>query len=227
VEQAVDPPRSTNAPKSVMFLTTPSRIWSFARSLRMVDFMRSRSPRARRGATPPMLRRRLFSLMILTETVWPSRHPRSAPAAGRSASPAGRPRPRRGHDHAALILRTSRPSTTCPVSWASLSGPRHARSPRAAWRGRRGRPGSPSSRGTLEDVAHLDARRVRELRERDDPSLLKPTSTSTSFSSRRAPCPHDLALADRAQRLLVLPNISARISSSARLVIRVERDGWR
>src|SRR5678816_3269785 len=37
------PPRSTNAPKSVMFLTTPSRIWSFARSLRIVDLRRSRS----------------------------------------------------------------------------------------------------------------------------------------------------------------------------------------
>src|SRR5882762_7040033 len=66
------PPRSMKAPKSVMFLTTPFRTWltdsSFIRTSRLV--LRSASSSTRRDTT--MLRRRLFSLMILNSKLCPS-----------------------------------------------------------------------------------------------------------------------------------------------------------
>src|SRR6266567_2531228 len=66
------PPRSMKAPKSVMFFTTPFRTWptdnSFIRTSRLV--LRSASSSTRRDTT--MLRRRLFSLMILNSKLWPS-----------------------------------------------------------------------------------------------------------------------------------------------------------
>ena len=64
------PPRSTKAPKSVMFLTWPSRTWSFASSwmISLFCFARCSSSTARRETT--MFRRRLFSLMILNSIDW-------------------------------------------------------------------------------------------------------------------------------------------------------------
>src|SRR3989449_2528709 len=65
------PPRSMKAPKSVMFLTMPFRTWPpcscFSRPSRLV--LRSASSSTRRLTT--MLRRRLFSLMILNSKLWP------------------------------------------------------------------------------------------------------------------------------------------------------------
>src|SRR6266702_1685843 len=65
------PPRSMKAPKSVMFFTMPFRVWptcsSFIRTSRLV--LRSASSSTRRLTT--MLRRRLFSLMILNSKLWP------------------------------------------------------------------------------------------------------------------------------------------------------------
>ena len=59
------PPRSMKAPKSVMFLTTPSRTWPTSSSFTSVFrfFSRSVSRITRRDTT--MFRRRLLSLMIL------------------------------------------------------------------------------------------------------------------------------------------------------------------
>src|SRR5437879_3008948 len=65
------PPRSMKAPKSVMFFTTPFRVWptwrSFMRTSRLV--LRSASSSTRRETT--MLRRRLLSLMILNSKLCP------------------------------------------------------------------------------------------------------------------------------------------------------------
>src|SRR3989454_107390 len=65
------PPKSMKAPKSVMFFTTPLRVWptwsSFMRTSRFV--LRSASSSTRRETT--MLRRRLLSLMILNSKLCP------------------------------------------------------------------------------------------------------------------------------------------------------------
>ena len=58
------PPRSTKAPKSVMFLTTPVRTWPFSSSEMRVRFFSSRSCSSTMRRLTTTLRRRLFFLMI-------------------------------------------------------------------------------------------------------------------------------------------------------------------
>src|SRR5438105_6386551 len=114
------PPRSMNAPKSVMFLTTPLRTWltdnSFISTSRFV--LRSASSSTRRDTT--MLRRRLFNLMILNSKLWPSSSSmfgtrRSAIwLPGRNAST-----PMRSTTTPPLIFFTSVPATASSFSCAS------------------------------------------------------------------------------------------------------------
>ncbi len=66
------PPRSMNAPKSVMFLTTPFRTWSFWSSFISFSRLPARSVSRITRRDTTMLRRRLLSLMILNSNFWPS-----------------------------------------------------------------------------------------------------------------------------------------------------------
>ena len=60
------PPRSMNAPKSVMFLTTPFRTWSFCELLhQLLALAGPLVLEDHAAADTTMLRRRLLSLMIL------------------------------------------------------------------------------------------------------------------------------------------------------------------
>src|SRR5467141_3640950 len=114
------PPRSMKAPKSVMFLTMPFRVWptcsSFIRTSRLV--LRSASSSTRRLTT--MLRRRLFNLMILNSKLWPSSSSmlgtrrRAIWLPGRNAST-----PIRSTTTPPLIFLTSVPETASSFSWAS------------------------------------------------------------------------------------------------------------
>src|SRR5213080_293214 len=114
------PPRSMNAPKSVMFLTIPLRTcptWSsFIKTSRLV--FRSASSSTRRLTT--MLRRRLLSLMILNSKLCPSSSSmlgtrRSAIwLPGRNAST-----PIRSTTTPPLIFLTRVPETASSFSWAS------------------------------------------------------------------------------------------------------------
>src|SRR5882762_5004184 len=114
------PPRSMKAPKSVMFLTMPFRVWptcsSFIKTSRLV--LRSASSSTRRLTT--MLRRRLFSLMILNSKLCPSSSSmfgtrRSAIwLPGRNAST-----PIRSTTTPPLIFLTRVPLTPSSFSWAS------------------------------------------------------------------------------------------------------------
>src|SRR5467141_345793 len=114
------PPRSMKAPKSVMFLTMPFRVWptcsSFIRTSRLV--LRSASSSTRRLTT--MLRRRLFSLMILNSKLCPSSSSmlgtrrRAIWLPGRNAST-----PIRSTTTPPLIFLTSVPLTPSSFSCAS------------------------------------------------------------------------------------------------------------
>ncbi len=66
------PPRSMKAPKSVMFLTTPFRTWSFWSSFISFSRLPARSVSRITRRETTMLRRRLLSLMILNSYFWPS-----------------------------------------------------------------------------------------------------------------------------------------------------------
>ena len=109
-----------NAPKSVMFLTTPSRTCPTSNSLTRVSRFFSRSPSRITLRDTTMLRRRLFSLMILNSNIWPNRSSmfgtrrRAICEPGRNAST-----PMISTVTPPLILRVSMPSTGSSASWAS------------------------------------------------------------------------------------------------------------
>ena len=65
------PPKSMKAPKSVMFLTTPSRIWPSSNTLTISSRIRARSSSSTARRETTMLRRALLSLMILKGNSWP------------------------------------------------------------------------------------------------------------------------------------------------------------
>jgi len=116
------PLRSTNAPKSVMFFTTPRRVWPGWISSSSFFFCSRRvsSIRSRRDST--MLRRSLLILMTLHSRVWPRKSSRlragttSICEPGRNAStpPTSTSRP-------PLTLPLTTPLTTLPSSQEAVT----------------------------------------------------------------------------------------------------------
>ena len=105
------------APKSVMFLTTPSRIWPSSNTLTISSRIRARSSSSTARRETTMLRRALLSLMILKGNWWPMNWSKfltwrmSICEPGRKAST-----PKRLTTMPPLMRRISRPSTVLPVS---------------------------------------------------------------------------------------------------------------
>ncbi len=111
------PPRSTNAPKSTMFLTLPGRIWPGSRSSNRRTFMMSRSASRCWRRETTMLRRSSSILRILQvsrrpmkSAISPGRRMSTWLAGRKTGTPMSTSRP-------PLILRITVPVTTSPSSW--------------------------------------------------------------------------------------------------------------
>ena len=102
------PLRSTNAPKSVMFFTTPRRVWPGWISSSSFFFCSRRvsSIRSRRDST--MLRRSLLILMTLHSSVWPRKSSRLRAGTTSICEP--------GRNASTPPTSTSRPPLTLPLT---------------------------------------------------------------------------------------------------------------
>ena len=178
------PPKSMNAPKSVMFFTTPFRTWSFSSSF--INFSRlparSVSRITRRETT--MLRRRLLSLMILNSYFWP----RSSSMFGTRRSAICEPgrnasTPMRSTTTPPLIFLTSVPSTGWSDSYATRMRS-HTRMKSAFFFERTTEPSwsSRCSRRTSTSSPGLRSGRSLNSSSGIVPSDLKPMSSTTRLS---------------------------------------------